>query len=73
MAHFQLGSLLIGLVSNWDQFEIALLPNDLPNQKRQAVPQHLYDHVGAELETSRVYVEGETVLSGTGSNFQHIG
>ena len=46
-------------LSNWARFWlgsflIAFLPNDLPNLKRQAATQHLDDHVGAELETSRV-------------------
>ena len=40
--------------SNWVRLSlgsiiIAFLPNDLPNYKRQAVKQHLDDHVGAEL------------------------
>ena len=47
MAHSQLGSFLI-----------AFLPNGLPNWKWQAVKQHLDDHVGTELETSRAYSEG---------------
>ena len=55
MAHFQLGSFLIGLVSYPGSILIAFLPNDLPNQKRQAVKQPPDDHVGAELETSHVY------------------
>ena len=55
------GSFPIGLISNWARFYlgsimIAFLPNDLPNLKWQAVKQHLDDHVGAELETSRVYI-----------------
>ena len=59
MARFQSGSFPIGFFSNWARFElgsiiIAFLPNDLPNWKRQAVRQHLDDHVGAESETSRV-------------------
>ena len=53
------GSFLIGLVANWDRFSLgsvvsAFLPDDLPDLKRQALKQHLDDHVGAELETSRV-------------------
>ena len=35
---------------------IAFLPNDLPDQKWQAVTQHLDDHIGVELETSSVYL-----------------
>ena len=41
----------VGLISNWAylaSFLIAFLPKDLPNEKRQAVKQHLDAHVGAE-------------------------
>ena len=55
MTHFQSGSFLI-----------ALLPDDLPNYKRQAIKQQLDDHVGAELETSRVYCTGDAALQNRG-------
>ena len=49
--NFRLGSFLIGIV-----WLIACLPNDSPKYKWQGVKQLLDDHVGAELEASRVYV-----------------
>ena len=54
------GSVPIGFMSNWTRFclgpiIVASLTNGSPNRKCQAVKQHLNDHVGAELETSRVY------------------
>ena len=49
-AHFSLGSFIIGFI-----YDCIFLPNDSPKSKRRAVKQHPDDHVGAELETSRVY------------------
>ena len=50
---------------DWARFSlssilIAFPHKALPNQKQQAVTQHLDDHVGAEFETSHVYIHTGT-------------
>ena len=71
MARLQLGSFLIGLVT------IGLNSNcTLPlmiNWKLQAVKQHLDDHVGAELDTSRVAKTTLLELQRRGVRRQHDG